>query len=92
MIRNIIFLLGWTADRQRCKITLMAAVTHLMTVEEFRKLPADQGPVYHELRHGAVGSRNEGQTQSVEVEWPAPEAVTVKPDFHPVSPGSSSDQ
>jgi len=30
----------------------MAAITHLMTVEEFRKLPEDQGAVYHELRHG----------------------------------------
>jgi Uma2 family endonuclease len=31
----------------------MAATTsHLMTVEEFRKLPEDSGPVYHELRHG----------------------------------------
>ena len=27
----------------------MAATTHLMTVEEFRKLPEDSGPVYHEL-------------------------------------------
>jgi Uma2 family endonuclease len=25
-----------------------------MTVEEFRELPEDSGPVYHELRHGAV--------------------------------------
>lgn len=25
-----------------------------MTVEEFRKLPEDSGPVYHELRHGEV--------------------------------------
>lgn len=33
---------------------LMAATTHLMTVEEFRKLPEDSGPVYHELRHGEV--------------------------------------
>jgi Uma2 family endonuclease len=32
----------------------MAAVTHLMTVEEFRKLPEDQGPIYHELRHGEL--------------------------------------
>jgi Uma2 family endonuclease len=32
----------------------MAAVTHLMTVEEFRKLPEDLGPVYHELRHGEL--------------------------------------
>src|SRR5215467_4319593 len=28
--------------------------THLVTVEEFRKLPEDSGPVYHELRHGQV--------------------------------------
>ncbi len=32
----------------------MAAITHLMTVAEFRKLPEDQGPVYHELRHGEL--------------------------------------
>lgn len=32
----------------------MAATTHLMTVEDFRKLPEDQGPVYHELRHGEI--------------------------------------
>ena len=32
----------------------MAATTHLMTVEEFRKLPEDAGPVYHELRHGEI--------------------------------------
>jgi Uma2 family endonuclease len=30
----------------------MATTTHLMTVEEFRKLPEDSGPVCHELRHG----------------------------------------
>ena len=31
----------------------MAVVpTQLVTVEEFRKLPEDSGPVYHELRHG----------------------------------------
>jgi Uma2 family endonuclease len=33
----------------------MAATTsHLMTVEEFRKLPEDSGPVYYELRHGEL--------------------------------------
>lgn len=32
----------------------MAATIHLMTVEAFRKLPEDQGPVYHELRHGEL--------------------------------------
>jgi Uma2 family endonuclease len=32
----------------------MAATTRLMTVEEFRKLPGDDGPVYHELRHGEL--------------------------------------
>jgi Uma2 family endonuclease len=33
----------------------MAAVpTQLMTVDEFRKLPEDSGPVYHELRHGEL--------------------------------------
>jgi Uma2 family endonuclease len=30
----------------------MAATIHLMTVEEFRKLPEGDGPVYYELRHG----------------------------------------
>ncbi|MGH9630986.1 MAG: Uma2 family endonuclease [Bryobacteraceae bacterium] len=34
----------------------MAATAHLMTVEEFRMLPEDQGPVYHELRHGELVS------------------------------------
>ena len=28
--------------------------TRLMTVEAFRQLPEDKGPVYHELRHGEV--------------------------------------
>jgi Uma2 family endonuclease len=28
--------------------------TRLMTVEEFRQLPEDKGPVYHELRHGEI--------------------------------------
>ncbi len=28
--------------------------SHLMTVEDFRKLPEDSGPVYHELRHGEL--------------------------------------
>src|SRR5690349_19650362 len=32
----------------------MPATTSLMTVEEFRRLPEDHGPVYHELRHGEV--------------------------------------
>src|SRR5262249_19788850 len=32
----------------------MATATHLMTVEEFRNLPEDRGPVYHELRHGEL--------------------------------------
>jgi Uma2 family endonuclease len=32
----------------------MAATTNPMTVEEFRKLPEDSGPVYHELRHGEL--------------------------------------
>ena len=33
----------------------MAAISiQLMTVEEFRRLPEDSGPVYHELRHGEV--------------------------------------
>ena len=36
------------------ELTDMAATTHLMTVEEFRKLPEDNGSVYHELRHGEL--------------------------------------
>jgi len=32
----------------------MAATTHLMTFAEFQKLPEDDGPVYHELRHGEL--------------------------------------
>ena len=34
----------------------MAATTHLMTVEEFRRLPEDSGSVYHELRHGELAT------------------------------------
>jgi Uma2 family endonuclease len=30
----------------------MASITRPMTVEEFRQMPEDSGPVYHELRHG----------------------------------------
>jgi Uma2 family endonuclease len=33
---------------------MAATPTRLMTVEEFRNLPEDSGPVYHELRHGEV--------------------------------------
>ncbi len=33
---------------------MAVGTTHLTTVEEFRKLPEDSGPVYHELRHGKV--------------------------------------
>jgi Uma2 family endonuclease len=33
---------------------MMAATTNLLTVEEFRKLPEDGGPIYHELRHGEL--------------------------------------
>jgi Uma2 family endonuclease len=33
---------------------MAATTTHLMTVEEFRKLPDDDGPVYHELHHGEL--------------------------------------
>lgn len=35
---------------------MAATTTHLMTVEEFRSLPEDNGPVYHELRHGGLVS------------------------------------
>ena len=33
---------------------MAATTTELMTVEEFRHLPEDDGPVYHELRHGEL--------------------------------------
>jgi Uma2 family endonuclease len=33
---------------------MAATTTHLMTVDEFSRLPVDDGPVYHELRHGEV--------------------------------------
>jgi Uma2 family endonuclease len=33
---------------------MAATPTRLMTVEEFRNLPEDSGPVYHELRHGEL--------------------------------------
>ena len=33
---------------------MAATSSHLMTVEDFRKLPEDSGPVYHELRHGEL--------------------------------------
>jgi Uma2 family endonuclease len=33
---------------------MKTTTTHLVTVEEFRRLPEDSGPVYHELRHGQV--------------------------------------
>jgi Uma2 family endonuclease len=36
------------------QLPLMAAITHLMTVDQFRSLPEDQGPLYHELRHGEL--------------------------------------
>ena len=32
----------------------MTVTTPLMTVEEFQKLPEDDGPAYHELRHGEI--------------------------------------
>ena len=34
----------------------MAATTsQLLTVDDFRRLPEDDGSVYHELRHGELG-------------------------------------
>ena len=33
---------------------MAVARSRLMTVEEFRTLPEDSGPVYHELRHGEL--------------------------------------
>ena len=32
----------------------MESVTRALTVEEFRRLPEDSEPIYHELRHGEV--------------------------------------
>jgi hypothetical protein len=41
--------------RSACpKIPFMAAITHRMTVAEFRRLPEDTGPVHHELCHGEL--------------------------------------
>ena len=42
------------AGQKRLKFTIMAATTHLMTVEEFRRLPEDRGDTYHELHHGEL--------------------------------------
>lgn len=33
---------------------MAATPTRLMTIEEFRRLPEDGGPQYHELRHGEI--------------------------------------
>ena len=33
---------------------MSATPTRLITVEEFRQLPEDKGPVYHELHHGEI--------------------------------------
>lgn len=33
---------------------MVATTSELMTVGDFRKLPDDDGPVYHELRHGEL--------------------------------------
>jgi Uma2 family endonuclease len=42
---------------ERVRLVIMAALTSkLMTVEEFLKLPEDDGPVYHELRNGELVS------------------------------------
>jgi Uma2 family endonuclease len=35
---------------------MVAAASQLRTVAEFRRLPEDNGPVYHELRHGELVS------------------------------------
>ena len=52
--------------------------------------PALESIRHLELRHRAIRSRHERQAQAVEVERPAPEAVTVEADLHPVSRDSSS--
>ncbi len=46
---------GGHVAKNSLKSAIMAATTsQLMTVEEFRHLPEDDGPVYHELRHGEL--------------------------------------
>ncbi len=35
---------------------MVATTSQLRTVDEFRRLPEDAGPVYHELRHGELVS------------------------------------
>src|ERR1035437_797661 len=47
-------MLGWTEPPDSSRIDRMADTPSLMTIEEFCKLPEDDGPVYHELRHGEV--------------------------------------
>ena len=47
---------------------MAATINRLMTVEEFGKLPDDDGPAYHELRHGEVVAvtRPKYQHQSIQ--------------------------
>lgn len=51
---DAISLVTAAACSAKVKSSNMAAATHLMTVKEFRKIPKDSGPVYHELRHGEL--------------------------------------
>lgn len=46
----------------------MATTTHLMTVEEFSKLPKDNGPVYHELHHGELVSLSRAKFKHLRIQ------------------------
>jgi Uma2 family endonuclease len=37
-------------------MTMAATPSQLLTVDDFRRLPKDDGSVYHELRHGELVS------------------------------------
>jgi Uma2 family endonuclease len=47
-------LLHCILGKKRVILPIMAATTHLMTVEEFQSLPEDRGDTYHELHHGEL--------------------------------------
>ncbi len=45
---------GLAAENALKSAHMAATASQLMTVEEFQKLPEDDGPLYHELRHGEL--------------------------------------
>jgi len=48
---------------------MMATVTsQLMTVEDFHKLPEDDGPFYHELRHGEMISVSRPKLKHIRIQ------------------------